>query len=94
MSCRPFIAESDATWWGRIADERIQSGDHIPVRWDIGYEDGADGCLPAGWYAQGRDARDLPIVWPIRHEYGPFPTEAEAKAYAESVDTSYYKPND
>lgn len=65
-------------WEESLADTAIVEGRHIVASWDVSFEDGEDGCLPAGWYAVGLDARGLAIVWPVRHEYGPFDTETEA----------------
>lgn len=42
--------------------------------------------MPAGWYAQGLGQDNLPIVWPIRHEYGPFKTREEARQHTALVD--------
>lgn len=61
----------------------------IPHRWDISYDDGADGWMPAGWHAQGLKSDGFPIDWPVRHEYGPFLTEDEARSHANAVDAIY-----
>jgi hypothetical protein len=88
-SCSHFVADSDTVWWGRIADQAIAEGRHIPHHWHVEYDDGADGCVPDGWYAQGRDVSDMPIDWPVRHEYGPFKTESDARDHTAIVDSLY-----
>lgn len=77
---------SDAVWWERIAWERYATGDHIPRSWKVEHDDGEDGCMPMGWYAIGLDAKGWPIDWPIRHEYGPFRTERDARSFATRVE--------
>ena len=76
---------SDAAWWG----DRRETFEDRPRRWKVGYEDGSDGCLPAGWYAEGLDAHGWKITAPFYHEYGPFGTKEEASDHAWLVDTSY-----
>lgn len=60
----------------------VAKGDHIPKSWTFPFDDGADGCMPQGWYAIGCDENGLAIVWPTRMEFGPFNTEAEARQEA------------
>ncbi len=77
---------SDADWWG----DRKETFEDRPRGWVIEYEDGADGCLPAGWYAEGIDAKGRKITAPFYHEYGPFDTKEEAEEHARQVDASYF----
>ena len=84
-----FVAESDSDWWGRIARESISQGRDRPCSWEIQYDDGEDGCMPSGWYAQALAANGASIDWPIRHEYGPFDSESEALEHTASVDAVY-----
>jgi len=39
----------DEIWWADRAAEAIRAGQHIPRDWNVEYDDGADGCMPAGW---------------------------------------------
>ena len=87
--CPQFIPEPDEVWWGRVAAEAIATGRDVPKSWDISYDSGADGCMPAGWYAIALDDRGMPVDWPVRHEYGPFRTGCSARAYANQVDRFY-----
>jgi hypothetical protein len=87
--CSQFVAESDDVYWGRVADKAIAEGRDIPHHWVIVYDDGADGCMPAGWYARGMQSNGMTIDWPVCHEYGPFLTEDEARAHAGEVDATY-----
>lgn len=80
---------NDKDWWDMIAREAIAKGRDRPVAWRVEYEDGADGCLPLGWYLTGLDARGERIDWPVSHLYGPFDTEAEAMAYSLLVNQTY-----
>ena len=46
--------------------------------------------MPAGWYATGLKENGFSTIdWPIRHEYGPFDTEEEAREHAAKIDESY-----
>jgi len=69
--------ETTDDWQDRLAREAFASGSDVPKSWKTEYDDGADGCMPAGWYLLGLDADNLPITWPTRHEYGPFKSEEE-----------------
>jgi len=72
------MSESDQEWQRRLATAALAAGKDIPQSWRFEYDDGADGCMPSGWYAIGLDATGGAITWPIRHEYGPYRTKAEA----------------
>lgn len=72
-------------WERGLADEAYARGDHVPRSWEIVFDDGVDGCMPTGWYAIGLDKNGLPITWPQRHEYGDFPTRAEAEKFVEAT---------
>lgn len=61
-----------------------------PASWRYAYEDGADGCMPSGWYAIGYGKNGFPISEPnCRHEYGPFESKNVASAFAAKVDAKY-----
>ena len=85
LSRRPDYPATDDSWWRWIADLCYARKEHVPRRWEIEYEDGADGCLPAGWYAIGVDYLGLLVDWPMRHEYGPFDLREEAEAHSTAV---------
>lgn len=72
-------------WERRLAGEAFERGDHIPHGWNVEYDSGDDGCMPAGWYLIGNDRNGLPIDFPVRHEYGPFDLEIEARGYIAEV---------
>ena len=78
-------AESHSEWHARLAREAAAAGRDIPASWITEYEDGADGCMPSGWYLTGLDNNGMRITWPFRHEYGPFVTEGEALTFASTV---------
>ena len=66
--------------WEEELKARAYAGDkHIVSSWTFEYDTGEDGCMPAGWYAIGCDQYGAAITFPVRHEYGPFPTLAEAQ---------------
>lgn len=69
---------------------RRETQDDRPRSWLISYEDGSDGCLPAGWYAEGLDSRGWRITEPVYHTYGPFETEEDAELQAKAVDESFW----
>lgn len=77
---------SNADWWG----DRRETFEDRPRAWQVTYENGADGCLPAGWYAEGLNAFGWKITAPFYQEYGPFDTESEAKEHTRLVDASYF----
>ena len=77
--------ESDEAWQQRLKDEAFAKGTHIPHSWSTEYDDGADGCMPTGWYLTGLDTNGLPIVFPVRHEYGPFKSNEEALAFRDKA---------
>lgn len=81
--------ESDSVWWEKIALEAILKGKDTPQQWNIIFDDGADGCIPEGWYVQGLNSAGWLIDWPTRHEYGPFSTETEARNYTAKIDFIY-----
>jgi len=68
-----------------LAMKSYADGEHIPHEWKADYDEG-EGCWPGGWYLRGYQKHGMPCCFPIRHEYGPFETEAEAWAYRELVD--------
>jgi len=72
-------------YWEPIAAKAIADGECTPHSWSIEYENDGDGCMPLGWYAIALDANGFAITWPIRHEYGPFKSESEARKYAEAI---------
>lgn len=79
----PYLPpKSDKDWWG---DQR-ETYDDRPRSWRIGYDDGADGCMPAGWYAEGLDEHGFKLTL---HEYGPFGTEEKARKHAAKVDQAF-----
>ena len=71
--------ESLDEFTARLAREAFSRGDHIPKAWVIAFDDGADWCLPAGWYILGNDALGFEITFPVRHSYGPYKTEGHAR---------------
>lgn len=80
----------DQLWTLRLSKEAFDKGKHIPKQWSTEYDTGGDGCMPQGWYLIGRDTNGFPIDFPIRHEYGPFDTEPEAKNYSDFVMAVIY----
>lgn len=68
--------------------DRVETAEDFPKSWRFTFDDGADGCMPCGWYAEGLDAAGFPVVWPVRHEYGPFETRGEAEIYVREVSES------
>lgn len=60
-----------------------------PTKWQITHDDGADGCMPTGWYAIGLGANGFMIDRETRHEYGPFASAAAARRHARRVDREY-----
>lgn len=46
--------------------------------------------MPKGWYLIGCGKNGFPIDHPIRHEYGPFDTKAEASNYSDFVMAMVY----
>ena len=83
-----LITESMRDWERRLAREAFERGDHIAASWSTVFDDGDDGCMPAGWYLIGLDRHGIPIDFPVRHEYGEFATEAEARAHGAEVDAA------
>ncbi len=83
-----MLIETDLQWERRLAREAFAAGKHIPVSYETEYDDGEDGCMPAGWYLTGLDGNGCRIDFPIRHEYGPFESEEEALAYVATVQAS------
>ena len=77
--------ESEEGWIQRLKDEAFAKGAHIPHSWSTGYDDGADGCMPEGWYLTGLDTNGLPIDFPVRHEYGPFKSNEEALVFRDKA---------
>ena len=75
----------------QLAEEAYAENRHIPASWEVSYDDGADGCIPAGWYLQGLAANGFTVDFPIRHEYGPFKSEAAANRYKEKVIKELWK---
>jgi hypothetical protein len=72
-------------WERRLASEAFAKGAHIPHGWNVDNDDGGDGCMPAGWYLIGLCRNGVPIHFPVRHEYGPFDSENEARGYIAEV---------
>ena len=91
MSTQSPVYETDLQWEQRLASEAFASGRHVPASFATSYDDGVDGCMPSGWYLQGLDANGLTIDFPVRHEYGPFKSEAEALAYRATVNAAMAK---
>lgn len=73
------------TWEKDLADKAIENGSTVPVSWRTEFDDGSDCCMPSGWYLFGLDKWGMEIVWPVRHEYGPFATEQEALNHATKI---------
>lgn len=67
------------------------SNPNAPVHWNIVFDDGADGCMPAGYYAIGLNYLGLQIRGWLqpRHEYGPFATADEAAQHGARVTDVY-----
>jgi len=76
------MSETIANWQLRLSKEAYERGDHIPAKWNVTFDDGADGCMPCGWYLTGEQRNGMPCDG---HSYGPFEDENEAKAYIEVV---------
>ena len=72
-------------WASNLAKEAIERGDHIPHSWQVIFDDGADGCVPKGFYAMGMKENGTLCDFPIMHEYGAFDSEKEAWDHVESV---------
>lgn len=74
----PFT--SMVNWMNATSDDALLSEDipSEPQTSAILYEDGLDGCMPAGWYVDMVSAR-----YPDQggRSFGPFASEAEARAY-------------
>lgn len=79
-------AMSDLEWERELYRRAFAAGADKAHSWSFEFEDGEDGCMPPGWYAIGLDAVGLPITWPVRHEYGPYKTEAEARQVEERAN--------
>jgi len=78
--------ESTAQWSARLAREAIAQGRHIPKAWETEFDDGADGCMPTGWYLFGLDEHGCRITFPVRHEYGPFSTQEKAGEHGRRIE--------
>jgi hypothetical protein len=78
---------------GRWTSEIRERFKDRPHSWAVGFDEGGD-CFPAGWYAEGLDARGWKITAPVYHEYGPFDTSKEAEMYALAVHNSYESGDD
>lgn len=63
---------TDREYWQTRAAQAIENGQHLVHEWLVEYDDGEDGCVPAGYYVTGLDKNGCPIDWPVRHEYGPY----------------------
>lgn len=81
MTC-PICKRDNDDWELKLAEQAFRAGQHIPVSWILEYDDGADGCMPTGWYVIGADASGMAMYWPIRHEYGPFESQEQAAGFA------------
>ncbi len=79
--------ESLVDWQRRLSLEAFERGDHKPASWSTTYDDGTDGCMPAGWYLEGLNSNGMQITFPVRHEYGPFDTQQQAEAHVAVVET-------
>lgn len=77
---------NDVVWQLQLSKNAFERGDHKVCKWVVEYDDGADGCMPRGWYLIGMRENGMPIYFPVRHEYGPFETEAEALGHIDSLD--------
>jgi hypothetical protein len=73
------MKENTTTQWTmNLAKEAFEQGKDIPAKWETVYDDGADGCVPVGWYLIGVDKNGFSITFPVRHEYGPFKSKQQA----------------
>lgn len=59
---------NDKTYWSKIPPIE-------PDGIEIEFDDGEDGCMPAGWYITGTE-RGFPVAG---QEYGPYKTEQAAR---------------
>ncbi len=72
----PFTAM--VAWMNRTPKDALESEDipNEPQTCTVEYEANKDGCMPAGWYV---DMKSHPNH--SGRSFGPFQTEAEARAY-------------
>jgi len=80
------LMESLQEWTNRLAEEAFAKNKHLPAAWSVEFEDGKDGCTPAGWYLIGLDDMGWIIDFPVRHEYGPFKRVHECWSHARKAE--------